>query len=250
MSDQKALAGKVALVTGASRGIGRATALALAKSGASVVVNYRSSEREANALVGEISALGGKAHAEQADVSRDDECDRLAARAIESFGQVDILVNNAGITQDHMIHRMTPEEWRAVIDTNLNSAFYMTHLLAGGMRERRYGRIVNIASMAGQVGLLGQANYSAAKGGMIALTKAVALELAPFNITVNALCPGYVETDLLASASEENIAAILARIPLKRFGRPEEVAACVRFLVTEADWMTGQQINLNGGQYM
>ena len=239
---------RVALVTGASRGIGRAIAIELARCGASVVVNYNRSEEQARSLVNEIEALGGTALAVQADVSQPDDCDRLVTAANDAYGRIDVLVNNAGINRDHVLQRMTVEEWRTVLETNLSSAFYVTRLVVEGMRERRYGRIVNIGSLLGQTGALGQANYAASKAGLVALTKSTALELARFNVTANVVCAGYVETDMFDQASAEFRAATLKQIPLGRFGRAEEVAALVRFLVTEADWLTGQEINLNGGQ--
>jgi acetoacetyl-CoA reductase len=159
-------------------------------------------------------------------------------------------VNNAGINRDRTIQRMSPEEWHDVIETDLSSAFYMTNLLSGHMRERNFGRIINMSSIIGQSGNIGQANYAAAKAGMIAFSKSAAQELARFNITVNAMCPGFVETDMVTALSDDIKAALIAKIPLGRFGKPEEVATFVRYLVTEGDWITGQQLNPNGGQYM
>ncbi|HXH22340.1 MAG TPA: 3-oxoacyl-ACP reductase family protein [Dehalococcoidia bacterium] len=244
------LDGRVAIVTGASRGIGRAVALELANVGAKVVVNYAQAKDMAEGLVEEIKKGGGEAIAIQADVSKFEECKKLVDQSLAAYGQVDILINNAGINRDRTIQRMSPEEWHAVIETDLSSAFYMTNLLAGHMRERNFGRIVNMSSIIGQSGNIGQANYAAAKAGLIAFSKSAALELARFNITVNAMCPGFVETDMVTALNDDIKAALLAKIPLGRFGRPEEVATFVRYIVTEGDWITGQQLNPNGGQYM
>lgn len=244
------LDGRVAIVTGASRGIGRAVAEELANHGAKVVVNYTQAKDMAEGLVEEIKKGGSDAIAVQADVSKFEECKKLVDAALAAFGQVDILINNAGINRDRTIQRMTPQEWEEVIATDLNSAFYMTNLLVGHMRERNYGRIVNMSSIIGQSGNIGQANYAAAKAGLIAFTKSAALELARYNITVNAMCPGFVETDMVAALSDDIKAALIAKIPLGRFGKAEEVATFVRYLVAEGDWITGQQLNPNGGQYM
>jgi acetoacetyl-CoA reductase len=244
------LDGKVAIVTGASRGIGRAVAQELANVGAKVVVNYSQAKDMAEGLVADIKKGGGEAIAVQADVSRFEECKRLVDAALNTYGQIDILVNNAGINRDRTIQRMSLDEWHQVIETDLSSMFYMTNLVVGHMRERNYGRIVNMSSIIGQAGNIGQANYAAAKAGMIAFSKSAAQELARYNITVNAMCPGFVETDMVTALTDEVKAALLAKIPLGRFGKPEEVASFVRFLVTEGDWITGQQLNLNGGQYM
>ncbi len=244
------LDGRVAIVTGASRGIGRAVAQELAAVGAKVVVNYSQAEDMANGLVQEIVDCCDTAIAVQADVSKYDECKKLVDKSTEHFGQVDILINNAGINLDRTIQRMSPQEWETVIATDLNSAFYMTNLVVPGMRERNYGRIINMSSIIGQSGNIGQANYAAAKAGMIAFSKSAAQELARFNITVNAMCPGFVETDMVNALNDDIKKALIAKIPLGRFGRPEEVASFVRFLVTEGDWITGQQLNPNGGHYM
>lgn len=244
------LAGKVALVTGASRGIGRGIALELAAHGADVAVNYVSSRNRAEAVVTEIEALGSRAAALQADVANAGQCRRLIEETESALGPVDILVNNAGIARPRMVHRMSVEEWDEVLSANLDSAFYLTGPIARGMRERRYGRIVNISSVMGQMAAIGAANYSAAKAGLIAFTRATAKELAPFNVTVNAVCPGWIMTDLNTRLEEEQRAQLLAGIPLGRFGSVEDVARMVRFVVTEGDWITGQQLNVNGGEYM
>ncbi|MPZ98155.1 MAG: SDR family oxidoreductase [Dehalococcoidia bacterium] len=245
-----ALDGQVAVVTGASRGIGRACALELARHGASVVINYTSNEEAANSAKQEIEALGAKALVVQADVSKAEDAQGLIKAAEDEFGKVDILVNNAGINRDRTVARMSPEEWDAVISTDLSSMFYCTNAAVGGMRERNFGRIINMASVIGQMGNVGQGNYAAAKAGMIAFTKTAARELARNNITVNAVCPGFIETDMVSALSDEIRANLIAQIPLGRFGTAEEVAATVRFLCTEGSFYTGAQMNLNGGQHM
>jgi acetoacetyl-CoA reductase len=244
------LDGKVAIVTGSSRGIGRAVARELANVGAKVVVNYSQAKDMADGIVEEIKKAGGEAIAIQADVSKFEECQRLVEDSVKAFGQVDILINNAGINRDRTVQRMSPDEWHQVIETDLSSAFYMTNLVSGGMRERNFGRIINMSSIIGQSGNIGQSNYAAAKAGMIAFSKSAAQELARFNITVNAMCPGFVETDMVTALNDDIKAALIAKIPLGRFGKTEEVATFVRYLVTEGDWITGQQLNPNGGQYM
>ncbi|MCC6237351.1 MAG: beta-ketoacyl-ACP reductase [Dehalococcoidia bacterium] len=245
-----ALDGQVAVVTGASRGIGRACAIELAKHGAAVVINYTSNEEAANSCKAEIEAAGGKAIVVQANVGNPDEARALIKAAEEQCGKVDILINNAGVNRDRTIQRMSDAEWNEVIQTDLSSIFYTTQAALGGMRERNYGRIVNMSSVIGQMGNLGQANYSAAKAGMIAFTKTAAKELARFGITVNAVCPGFIETDMVAALSDEIKTSLIANIPVGRFGTAEEVAAAVRFLVTEGGFFTGAQLSLNGGQYM
>ena len=244
------LDGQVAIVTGASRGIGRAVAKELAEWGAAVVVNYYQSEAPAEELVGEIASTGGKAIAVRAGVGHPDDVQQMVERTLDAFGQIDILVNNAGVNRDRTLRRMSHEEWQEVINTDLNSAFYCTSAVLPHMIERTYGRIINMSSIIGQMGNLGQSNYAAAKAGLIAFTKSAAQELARFNITVNAMCPGFIETDMVIALADEVKEALIARIPLGRFGKPEEVAAFVRFLCTEGDWITGQQFNPNGGMYM
>ena len=246
----KRLDEQVAIVTGASRGIGRAVAKELADYGAAVVVNYFQSQEPAEALVTEINGGGGKAIAVRANVGEPDDAKALAQRALDEFGRIDILVNNAGVNRDRSLRRMSTEEWQEVINTDLNSAFYCTSAVLPNMVERKYGRIINMSSIIGQMGNVGQANYAAAKAGLIALSKSAAQELARYNITVNAMCPGFIETDMVIALSDEVKEALISRIPLGRFGRPDEVAAFIRFLVTEGDWITGQQLNPNGGMYM
>jgi 3-oxoacyl-(acyl-carrier-protein) reductase len=244
------LDGRVAIVTGASRGIGRAVARELAEWGAAVVVNYFQSEAPAEELVGEIASKGGKAIAVRAGVGHPDDVQSMVNRTLDEFGQVDILVNNAGVNRDRTLRRMSVEEWQEVINTDLNSAFYCTSAVVPQMIERQYGRIINMSSIIGQMGNVGQANYAAAKAGLIAFTKSAAQELARYNITVNAMCPGFVETDMVIALTDEVKQALISRIPLGRFGKPEEVASFVRYLCTEGDWITGQQFNPNGGMYM
>jgi NAD(P)-dependent dehydrogenase (short-subunit alcohol dehydrogenase family) len=246
----KRLEGQVAIVTGASRGIGRAVAQELAEWGAAVVVNYFQSQEPADALVGELASKGCRAIAVRAGVGHPDDVLALVQRTIDEFGQVDILINNAGVNRDRTVRRMSVDEWQEVINTDLSSAFYCTSAVIPHMIERTYGRIINMSSIIGQMGNVGQSNYAAAKAGLIAFTKSAAQELARYNITVNAMCPGFVETDMVMALSDEVKATLLKAIPLGRFGKPEEVASFVRYLCTEGDWITGQQFNPNGGQYM
>lgn len=246
----KRLEGQVAVVTGASRGLGRACALELGREGATVVVNYFTSPDPAKEVVTEIEKGGSKAIAVAGNVGVADEAKALIDKTIETYGQIDILINNAGINKDKTLKRMSNEDWDDVITTDLSSAFYCTSAAIPHMTERNYGRIIVMSSIIGQMGNLGQSNYAAAKAGLIAFAKSAAKELARNNITVNAMCPGFVETDMVMALSDEVKAALLKNIPLGRFGKPEEVANFVRFLVTEGDWITGQQFNPNGGQYM
>ena len=241
---------KVAIVTGASRGLGRAIAWEFAQHGAKVVVNYYQSKDPADALVKEIKDMGGEAIAVHAGVAHPDECQALIETSVKEFGGLDILVNNAGVNRDRTIRRMTAEEWREVIATDLDSVFYCTYAAVPHMIERGGGRIVNMASIIGQMGNLGQSNYAAAKAGIVGFTKAAAQELARYNISVVALCPGFIETDMVLDLTDDVKEALLAKIPLGRFGKPEEVAAITRFLVTEGGYVTGAQININGGMYM
>jgi acetoacetyl-CoA reductase len=249
MSEQR-LVDQVAVITGASRGIGRACAEELAREGAAIVVNYFTNQEAADALVGEIVSAGGRAIAVRAGVGHPDDCKALIDKTIETYGRIDILVNNAGVNRDRTLKRLSTDEWLEVINTDLNSVFYCTSAAIPHMVERNYGRIIVMSSIIGQMGNPGQSNYAAAKAGMIAFAKSAAKELARNNITVNAMCPGFVETDMVTALTDEVKEALLKQIPLGRFGRPEEVAAFVRFLCTEGDWITGQQFNPNGGQYM
>jgi len=244
------LRGQVAIVTGASRGIGRAIAIELAAHGANVVVNYASSSASADAVVTEIIDGGGQAIAFQADVSKSDQVDTLVKTVIEKFSRVDILVNNAGITRDTLLLRLKLEDWQAVIDLNLTGVFLCTRAISKIMLKQRSGRIINITSVAGQIGNPGQSNYSAAKAGVIGFTKSVAKELASRGITVNAVAPGFIATDMTSDL--KNPEDILKYIPLARFGQPEEVAGMVRFLAadTAAAYITGQVFNVDGGMVM
>ena len=249
-SPHKRLAGKVAVVTGSSRGIGRAIAKALAAEGATMGVHYCRGREQADQLAAEFERGGNRVGVFQADVSRPEECHRLLEQAAKQLGPVDILVNNAGINRDKSIRKMSATEWDEVIQCNLNSVFHCTKAAMEPMIARGWGRIINIASIIGQTGAFGQANYAAAKAGVIAFTKSVAQELAKYGITVNAICPGFVDTDMMAGMPAQAKEAVKSRIPLGRFGDADEVARLVRFLCSEGDWITGAQLNINGGQYM
>ncbi len=244
------LDGKNALVTGASRGIGRAIALQLARDGARVALNYRSGEAEARAVADEIAALGGQSLMLRADVSHPKEARELVAKVLAHWGRLDILINNAGITRDKSMKKLSDDDWSEVVNTNLNSVYYCTSAAMKAMTEQNFGRIVNISSFVGQAGNFGQANYAASKGAVIAFTKTAAIELAKYNVTVNAIAPGFTLTDMLAKVPGSVQEQIKARIPMGRFGLPEEIAKAVAFLAAEGDYITGQQINVNGGVYM
>jgi NAD(P)-dependent dehydrogenase (short-subunit alcohol dehydrogenase family) len=244
------LEGTIALVTGASRGIGRAIAIELGKGGAAVAINYLKNREAAEATAQEVEAAGGRAAVFGADVSAPAEARALVQQAVERFGGLDVLVNNAGVITDRTVRRMNAEECGYLVRTNLDSVFYCANAALPHLINRGGGHIVNIASVLGQMGNVGQVNYSASKGGVIAFTKGLALEVAHYNILVNAVCPGYIETDMMAGLAPQFREGLLSRIPLKRFGTPEEVARLVRFLVAEGDYITGQQFNVNGGMYM
>lgn len=248
--DSRPLAGRVALVTGSSRGIGAAIVADLARCGAYGIVNYARGKDAAQGVVESIVDHGGEAHAEAADVSDPTEVQAMIERVVERTGRLDILVNNAGILRDHTFKKMTISEWSEVIDTNLGSVMYACHAAVPKMLELGWGRIVNISSFVGQMGNFGQANYAAAKAGIIGFTKSLAIELATSEITVNAVCPGFVDTEMWRSVPENIQAKILERIPMHRVGSAEEIARGVRFLVADADYMTGQSLNINGGIYM
>jgi 3-oxoacyl-[acyl-carrier protein] reductase len=245
----KQLEGKVAIVTGASRGIGKATALALATQGAAVVVNYASSSGAADAVVAEITGMGGQAIAVKADVSQEAAVEAMVAQTITQFGRIDVLVNNAGITRDTLLLRMKLEDWQAVIDLNLTGVFLCTRAVSKVMLKQKSGRIINITSVAGQMGNPGQSNYSAAKAGVIGLTRTVARELASRGITVNAVAPGFIATDMTDGLAAE---PILAMIPLNRYGQPEDIAGMIEFLAATpaAGYITGQVFNVDGGMVM
>jgi len=245
------LTGKVALVTGASRGIGRSIALTLAEAGADVVVNYAGSEAAAAEVVQAIEALGRKSFKVKANVGSSQEVEDMFKHVLETFGRIDILVNNAGITRDNLIMRMKEEEFDQVIDTNLKGVFNCVKAATRPMMKQRSGRIINISSVVGALGNPGQANYVAAKAGVIGMTKAVAKELASRGVTVNCVAPGFIETDMTDKLSEELRAQLQQQIPLARLGQPEDIAKAVRFLASDdASYMTGQTIHVDGGMYM
>ncbi|MCR8913376.1 3-oxoacyl-[acyl-carrier-protein] reductase [Marinobacter panjinensis] len=244
------LKGKVAIVTGGSRGIGRHIALQLAQRGADVAINYRSRQSDADEVVKEIEALGVRAQAIQADLSKMPEARSLVRQVHEQWGRIDILVNNAGITRDKSMKKLTDDDWNDVLDTNLGSVYATCSEVLKIMMDQQFGRIINITSFVGQAGNFGQANYAASKGGIIAFTKTLALEMAKYNITVNAIAPGFTETEMLAQVPENIREQIIARVPMGRFGQPAEIARAVVFLAAEGDYITGQQINVNGGVYM
>ena len=244
------LNGKVALVTGASRGIGRAIAMELAHRGAKVALDYRSDASHAQSAAAEIRAMGGECMVIQGDISKKGEAKRIVKAVIDKWQRLDILVNNAGITRDKTMRKMTDEDWAEVINVNLNGTFYTTSAALPAMINQRFGRIINISSVVGQMGAFGQANYSASKGGIIAFTKTLALEMAKFNITANAIAPGFTSTEMVEAIPEEIASQIKAKIPLGRFASPEEVAKAAGFLAAEADYITGQELNVNGGYHM
>ena len=244
------LSGRVALVTGASQGIGRTCALRLAKDGATVVVAARNQEK-LNELVGEIAAAGGKAAAFALDVADEELVKVTVKAAIAQFGKIDILVNNAGITRDQLVMRMKRADWDAVLQTNLTSAYLCIQQVIGSMLKQRWGRIINITSVFGQMGQAGQANYAASKAGLIGLTMAIAREVGSRNITCNAVAPGFIETAMTAALGEEFKQNAAKQIPLGRVGTPDDVASAVAFLASdEASYITGHVLNVNGGMLM
>lgn len=245
------LEGKVAVVTGASRGIGRAIALKLADEGAKVVVNYSGSQAKAEEVVTRIQENGGEAIAVQASVSQSEEVTALMDTAVKTFGSLDILVNNAGITRDNLLMRMKEDEWDDVLNTNLKGVFLCTKAVTRQMMKQRAGRIINISSIVGVAGNAGQANYVAAKAGVIGLTKTTAKELASRNILVNAIAPGFIETEMTDQLSEELRQGMLTQIPLAKLGQPEDIAKTVAFLASDdANYMTGQTLHIDGGMVM
>jgi 3-oxoacyl-[acyl-carrier protein] reductase len=245
------LTGNAAIVTGGARGIGRAIALALAEAGADVLITYKGNAAAADAVVAEIAAKGRTGVSLKADAADPDSAAAVVAQAMERFGKVDLLVNNAGITRDTLIMRMSAEQWREVLDTNLSGAFYMTKAVVKEMLRAKSGRIINITSVSGQAGNAGQANYSSAKAGMIGLTKATAREVASRGITVNAVAPGFITTELTADLPDAIKEGVKAQTPLGRFGEPQEIAAAVVYLASrEASYVTGQVLGVDGGLVM
>ncbi|WP_409275632.1 3-oxoacyl-[acyl-carrier-protein] reductase [Neobacillus sp. SCS-31] len=245
------LEGKTALVTGASRGIGREIALELARQGANVAINFAGSEARANEAAEEIKAMGREAFAIQGDVSNPDAVAAMVKETIDRFGSLDILVNNAGITRDNLLMRMKESEWDDVININLKGVFLCTKAVTRQMMKQRSGRIINIASIVGVSGNPGQANYVAAKAGVIGLTKTAARELSSRNINVNAIAPGFITTDMTDKLTEDVKAEMLKQIPLARFGEPSDIAKAVVFLASEdSSYMTGQTLHIDGGMVM
>ena len=242
---------KVALITGATRGIGREIALELAENGMDIAINYRSESDIPEDLKGEIEAYNVRCEFVQADVSDFEQCERMIKETIEKFGKIDVLVNNAGITRDGLIMRMKKEDFESVIDVNLVGTFNVTRNVIPHMIKQRAGRIVNLASVVGVAGNAGQTNYSASKAGVIGFTKSLAKEVASRNILVNAIAPGFIETDMTKVLSDNVKEAILNQIPLKRMGEAKEVAKLVKFLVSDdSKYITGQVINVDGGMVM
>jgi 3-oxoacyl-[acyl-carrier protein] reductase len=247
----KTLENKTAVVTGASRGIGRAVAIKLASLGANIVLNYRSSIKSVEEVLAEIKAMGGNAVAVQGDISNFAEAEKVIKAAVENFGSLDILVNNAGITKDGLLARMKEEDFDSVIETNLKGAFNCIRHATPIMMKQRRGRIINMSSVVGVAGNAGQINYAASKAGVIGMTKSAAKELASRGITVNAIAPGFIQTDMTDALSDKVKEELLSGIPLKRLGQAEEVAELAAFLASEsASYITGQVININGGMYM
>jgi 3-oxoacyl-[acyl-carrier protein] reductase len=242
---------KSVLITGASRGIGRAIALYFAKNGAKVAVNYSGSEAKANEVVEEIKANGGTAFSIKADISSSEDVTNMVKSVIDEFGSLDVLVNNAGITRDNLLMRMKEEDWDAVINTNLKGVFLTTKAVTRQMMKQRNGRIINIASIVGVSGNAGQANYVAAKAGVIGLTKTTAKELSSRGITVNAIAPGFIETDMTGKLEEGIKEDMLRNIPLARFGQPDDIAAAAAFLAGDSSsYITGQTLHVDGGMVM
>jgi len=246
----KRLEGQTAIVTGAGRGIGRAIARELAQTGANIVINYVTSRDAANSLAEEVREMGPQALVVHTDITHYDQVTQMVKQTIDTFGKIDILVNNAGITRDKTLKNMSKEHWDDVIHVNLSGLFNCTQQVLPFMLEHKFGRIVNISSFVGLAGNVGQSNYATTKAGIIGFTKSVALEVSRHGITVNAVCPGFTETDMLMEVPENIRERILEKIPMGRFGKPEEIASCVRYIVAEGDYMTAQAISINGGVYV
>jgi 3-oxoacyl-[acyl-carrier protein] reductase len=245
------LQNKIALVTGGTRGIGKAIVAALADAGADVVFTYHSSKESADAIVAELRSAGRRAASYQSDAADFNQANDIVQKVIQEFGRIDILVNNAGITKDGLLMRMSEQDWDAVIDTNLKSVFSLTKAVCRQMMSQQAGKIINISSVVGIIGNAGQANYVASKAGVIGLTKTIARELASRNIQANVVAPGFVETDMTEKLNEKQKEAILGLIPLKRIAKPEEIAGVVRFLASsDADYITGQVFCVDGGMVM
>ena len=244
------LDGQVAIVTGSSKGIGKAIALTLGREGAKVVVNYKSDKAGADSLLKDLKELGAKAIAVGADVGNLADSKILVNQTLEEFGRIDVLVNNAGITKDKSFKNMSEQMWQEVVSANLNSVFNCTHHVLPSMLLQKKGRIINISSVIGQAGGFGQSNYSASKAGINGFTRSLALELARQGITVNAICPGFIETEMVAAIPSDRLELIKSKIPMGRLGTSEEVAKVVVFLILDGDYITGQEININGGLFM
>lgn len=246
----KTLQDSVALITGGSTGIGKAIVQELAEAGATVIINYHTHTAEALSFKDELKERGFKVEAIQADITRRDDIQKMTAIVIKLFGKIDILVNNAGITKDRSLQKMTFEEWEEVIDVNLTGAFSITREIVPHMIAKKSGKIVNISSVIGSTGAFGQSNYAASKAGLIGFTRSCALELAKHGISVNALCPGYINTEMLAKVPAEQQKKLIEKIPLGRVGTPQEIARTVHFLVSDASYMTGQCLHVNGGLFL
>jgi len=244
------LSGRVALVTGAARGIGRAIALELANRGAAVALNYRSAREHAERLAEEIHKIGSDCMLVPGDVADKEEARQLVQTVLDAWKRLDILVNNAGITRDKSLRKMADDEWADVTTIDLNGTYYCTSAALPAMMGQKFGRIINITSYLGEAGNLGRANAAAGKGGISAFTKSVALEMARYNITVNTVAPGFTRTEMLAKVPEKILEQIRLKIPLQRFAQPAEVAKAAAFLAADGDYITGQQLNVNGGLYM
>jgi len=244
------LDGAVVVITGSSRGIGRAIAEELGQSGAKVIVNYHQSRKAAEDVVAHLKQSGSESVAIQADVSDPAQAVRLIKETFQRFGRIDVLVNNAAINIDRTMKNLSPDDWDTVIKADLSSYFYTVRATIPHFIQQKSGKIINISSMNAESGSFGQANYSAAKAGIIGFTKTAALELARYNVTVNAICPGYVATEMYEAIPAKTKEAILARIPLGRAGTPQEVARAVHYLIVDGDYYTGETLNMNGGAYM